>query len=161
MLAKIIATFFGTGFLRPASGTWGSLAALPAAYGIATIAGTLGIIIATILVFAAGVWATAKVTSEMAEKDPSIVVIDEVAGQWLALWPVVLGAASANAALHDLWPGWVAAFLLFRFFDIVKIWPASYFDAMKTPFGVMADDVVAGLYAAVCVVILAGAYHAL
>ncbi|MEM7440420.1 MAG: phosphatidylglycerophosphatase A [Pseudomonadota bacterium] len=159
MLARLIATFFGTGYLRPASGTWGSFAALPAAYGIIWATGPFVFALATIVVFLVGVWATGQVTAGSSEKDPSIIVIDEVAGQWLTLWPVAFGAASAGVALHVLWPGWVCAFFLFRLFDITKPWPANYFDRMKTPFGVMADDIVAGVYAALGVIFLAALYH--
>jgi len=161
MLPHLLATFFGVGHLRPAPGTWGSLAALPVAYGVATVCGPMAFAAATVAVFAAGIWATAETTRAMAEKDPPIVVIDEVAGQWLTLWPVVFQAASSGVALYKLWPGWVAAFFLFRFFDIMKPWPASYFDRLKTPFGVMADDIVAGFYSAFCVVVLTGLAHGL
>ena len=75
----------------------------------------------------------------MNQKDPSRVVIDEVAGQWLTL----AGAASYN------WKSWLAAFFLFRLFDIWKPFPARQTEAFPGGFGIVADDVVAGIYAAV------------
>ena len=159
MIARLVATFGGVGYLRPASGTWGSAAALPAAWGLAVLGGAPALAMGVVLAYLGGIWATEKVTRDMVEKDPSIVVIDEVAGQWIALLPVVVGASHAGAPLLDLWPGWIAAFLLFRFFDIVKPWPVSVFDRMKSPFGVMTDDIVAGIYAALCVIALAWVYH--
>lgn len=159
MIARLIATFLGTGHLRPASGTWGSAAALPAAWVIASWTGPWGFGLAILLAYGAGLWATAQVIRGMEEKDPSIVVIDEVAGQWVALLPVVIGAAHVGADLGDLWPGWLAGFLLFRLFDIWKPWPVRPFDRMKSAFGVMTDDIFAGLLAAICVVALAGLSH--
>lgn len=159
MVARLIATFAGTGYLRPASGTWGSAAALPVAWAIATLAGPWGLAVATGVAYFAGLWATGVVTRLQTEKDPSFVVIDEVAGQWLALWPVAIGAAHAGAPLLALWPGWIAAFLLFRLFDILKPWPVGVLDRRKTPFGVMTDDILAGLYAAIGVMLGAWIAH--
>ena len=136
-----------------------SAAALPVAYVIAHFGGPVALAVSTLAVYLIGIWATAEVTRDMQEKDPSIVVIDEVAGQWLALWPVVIGAAHAGVPLHALWPGWLAAFVLFRLFDIWKPWPVNIFDRMKSPFGVMTDDLVAGVYAAIGVMIGAGIAH--
>lgn len=159
MIARLIATFFGAGYLRPASGTWGSAAALPAAWVLATLGGAPLLALGAAVAYIGGIWATGAVTRDMTEKDPSIVVIDEVAGQWIALLPVVIGAAHANAPVLALWPGWLAAFLLFRLFDIVKPWPVRVFDRMKSPIGVMTDDILAGVYAAAGVVGLAWLFH--
>ena len=157
--ARIFATFLGTGLLRPAPGTWGSLAALPVAWAIATLLGPWGLVVATALVFAMGWGATAVETRGMADHDPSEIVIDEVVGQWIALFPIVFGAARAGVDLRALWPGWVAAFLLFRLFDIWKPSLVGWADRRGDALGVMLDDVIAGVFAAICVTALAALWH--
>lgn len=158
-LGSFIATVGGVGYLRPASGTWGSLAALPLLYGAHAILGPFGILALTAILLAVGTWATQDHCARTGTHDPSEVVIDEVVGQWIALWPVVIGAAHVGADLFDLWPGWIAAFLLFRLFDIVKMGPVRWADEKNTAFGVMLDDVFAGVFAAIGVVILAAISH--
>ena len=137
--ANLIATWFGSGYLPKAPGTWGSLFALPPAWLIADHFGALALIPAAAIALALGLWATRHVLANSAEKDPGRVVIDEVAGQWLAL----IAATPLDPILYGI------GFLAFRFFDIVKPWPASWCDR-KLPgaAGVMLDDIVAGLYAA-------------
>ena len=157
--ARIFATFLGTGLLRPAPGTWGSLAALPVAWAIATLLGPWGLVVATALVFAMGWGATAVETRGMDDHDPSEIVIDEVVGQWIALLPIVFGAARAGVDLRALWPGWVAAFLLFRLFDIWKPSLVGWADRRGDALGVMLDDVIAGAFAAICVTALAALWH--
>ena len=157
--ARIFATFLGAGLLRPAPGTWGSLAALPVAWAIATLLGPWGLVVATALVFAMGWGATAVETRGMDDHDPSEIVIDEVVGQWIALFPIVFGAARAGVDLRALWPGWVAAFLLFRLFDIWKPWLVGWADRRGDALGVMLDDVIAGVFAAICVTALAALWH--
>ncbi len=156
----VITTFFGAGRLRPAPGTWGSLAALPAALGVFYAIGVWGFLAATVAVFFIGWWATSVHTQGAEDHDPSYIVIDEVAGQWIALWPVMIGAHQVGADVTALWPGWVAAFVLFRLFDITKPGPIGWADRRGDALGVMLDDVIAGVFAAVGVVILAGLSHA-
>lgn len=158
-MTRLIATFFYVGNLRPAPGTWGSAAALPVAWAILTLGGAWAFMIATSAVFAIGWWATAEETRGKADHDPSEIVIDEVAGQWLALWPVAIGAAHTGAALLELWPGWIAAFALFRLFDIWKPWLVGRADRRGDALGVMLDDIVAGLFAAIGVIALAALAH--
>ena len=93
------------------------------------------------------------------EHDPSEIVIDEVAGQWIALWPVALGAQMMGIESARLWPGYLAAFILFRLFDIWKPSLIGKADRRGDAVGVMLDDVIAGVFAAICVVILAGLAH--
>ena len=88
-------------------------------------------------------------------------MIDEVAGQWLALLPVAFGAWHAGAAITALWPGWIAAFVLFRLFDIWKPGPIRWADRRGDALGVMLDDLIAGLFAGVGVAVLAGIAHGL
>ncbi|WP_297772280.1 phosphatidylglycerophosphatase A [uncultured Roseovarius sp.] len=158
-VTHLISTFFYIGHLRPAPGTWGSLAALPVAWGIHLIGGPLALGVAIIVVFTLGWWATELETKENSDKDPSEIVIDEVAGQWLAFLPVSIGASHAGADISSLWPGFVFAFLAFRLFDIWKPGPIGWADRRGDALGVMLDDMLAGLLAAACVMLAAGFYH--
>lgn len=141
-----IATGFGVGFSPVAPGTAGSLAALlpwlglrelPFAYCLAAIA----------LAFALGVWACGWVVRTQGIADPGYAVWDEFVGQWIALAPLLWHPAG--------WPGVAAAFILFRIFDIWKPWPVSWADrTLDGGLGIMLDDVVAGLYAALVLAVL-------
>jgi phosphatidylglycerophosphatase A len=82
-----------------------------------------------------------------------------VVGQWIALLPVFFGAAHAGADVTALYPGWIAAFLLFRLFDIWKPGPVGKADRRGGPTGVMLDDVWAGVFAAIGVILLAALSH--
>ncbi len=161
-MSRAIATLFGVGNLRPAPGTWGSAAAVPLAWGLHGLGGFPLFGAATVGVFFLGWWAIARATAGQADHDPSEIVIDEVAGQWLALWPLSAGLWFAGA---DPWlfpyPGWVGGFLLFRLFDIWKPGPIGWADRMHTPLGVMLDDVIAGLFAAIVVAGSAAIAHGL
>lgn len=165
-LALAIATC-GVGYLPLAPGTWGSLVGigvyllvrgalmkvffdlgprynfnlLHIAYGV--IALELAVILAIAL---AGIWAASRTELLSGRKDPGKVVIDEVVGQFIALIPVpfVLGTA---------WWAAILAFILFRVFDIVKPYPARRLESLESGLGIMADDVVAGVYAAMVVAV--------
>ncbi|MEL6640896.1 MAG: phosphatidylglycerophosphatase A [Pseudomonadota bacterium] len=158
-MSNFIATFFYVGHLRPAPGTWGSLAALPAAAILYALGGPYAVVVALAVVYALGLWATTVETTGQDDHDPSEIVIDEVAGQWIAVLPVLFGAAANETSLSALWPGWVAAFVLFRFFDITKLGPVGWADRRGDATGVMLDDVIAGFFAAVGVTLLAALYH--
>jgi phosphatidylglycerophosphatase A len=158
-LTHLITTFFYVGHLRPAPGTWGSLAALPVAWALHLAGGPALLFAGIVLVFALGWWATHLETKGKIEHDPSEIVIDEVAGQWLAFLPVSIGASHAGADLLSLWPGFVFSFLAFRFFDITKLGPIGWADRRNDALGVMLDDIVAGFAAALCVLLVAGFYH--
>lgn len=158
-MTHLIATFFYIGHLRPAPGTWGSSAALPAAAILYVIAGPYAVVAGIAIAYALGLWATQVETAGKDDHDPSEIVIDEVVGQWLALLPVLFGAASNGTPVLALWPGWIAAFVLFRFFDITKLGPVGWADRRGDATGVMLDDVIAGVFAALGVMILAALYH--
>ena len=158
-LSRFIATWFGVGLLRPAPGTWGTLAALPFAWALHQLGGFPLLALATVAVFALGWWVSVIETRNSADPDPSEIVIDEVAGMWLALWPVSFGAQMMGADILRLWPGWVVAFLAFRLFDIWKPGPAGWADRLHTPLGLMLDDIFAGVFAAVVVVVAAAVSH--
>ncbi len=161
-MSKLIATFFYVGLLRPAPGTWGSAAAIPVGYLIHVAGGFPALLAATIAVFFIGWWATMVETRGKENHDPSEIVIDEVAGQWIALLPLSGGLWHAGM---DPWlfpyPGWVGAFLMFRLFDIWKPGPVGWADRKSTAFGVMFDDVIAGLMAAIVVTVAAVISHEL
>ncbi len=156
---KLITTFFYVGLLPKAPGTWGSLAALPFAVILHTLGGFPALLLATVIVFFIGWWATIAETRGKENHDPGEIVIDEVAGQWVTLLP-----ASFLFAHHDLpliWPALVAGFIFFRLFDIFKPWPVSWADRKTTAFGVMFDDILAGILAAIASTLLAIVFHGL
>ncbi len=158
-IARIVATIGGVGYLRPAPGTWGSLVALPMAALLHLIGGPWLLVIAIIAIFFEGLWATTQVTRWQDDHDPSYVVVDEVVGQWTALLPLSFGAWHVGASIFALWPGWIAAFVLFRLFDILKPGPVGWADRRHTPLGVMLDDVIAGAFAAIGVILFAALSH--
>jgi phosphatidylglycerophosphatase A len=158
-LAWLIATVGGVGHLRPAPGTWGSLAALPMAWLIHVIGGFPLLAVAVIASFLTGWWATGVMTRNARDHDPSEIVIDEVVGQFVALLPLSYSAWSMGLDISVLWPGWIAAFLLFRLFDIAKPGPVGWADRRPDALGVMLDDVIAGVFGAIGVVVLAGLWH--
>lgn len=158
-LAVLIATVGGVGYMRPAPGTWGSLVALPMAWLIHIIGGFPLLLIGVIASFLKGLWATSVMTKGSDDHDPSEIVIDEVAGQWIALLPLSYAAWTRGLDITVLWPGWVAAFVLFRLFDITKPGPIGKADRRGDAMGVMLDDVIAGVFAAIGVMILAGLWH--
>ncbi|WP_397542094.1 phosphatidylglycerophosphatase A [Roseovarius salis] len=158
-LSHLVATVGLVGHLRPAPGTWGSLAALPLAWGLHAAGGPWALGGAIVAGFAAGLWATHRESAGRADPDASEIVMDEVVGQWIAFWPVSLGAAHVGVPITALWPGWAAAFVLFRLFDIWKPGPVGRADRRGDALGVMLDDLIAGLFAALGVVGLAAMAH--
>ncbi len=160
-LAMLIGTVMGVGYLRPAPGTWGSLVALPMGWAL-HVTGGLPLLMAGVLAsFFMGLWATGVMTRGQDDHDPSEIVIDEVAGQWIALLPLSYVAWRHGLDITVLWPGWVAAFALFRLFDITKPGPIGWADRQHGPMGVMLDDVIAGVFGAIGVLVLAGVCHGL
>ena len=142
--AKLLATWFGAGLLKPAPGTWGSLAALPFGWLLLRYGGVTALLAAAALVFTMGVWASGAYARQLGNPDPGSVVIDEVAGQWIALSAALLTPLS-----------FLAAFALFRLFDIVKPPPIRQVErALKGGLGIMTDDVLAGAAAALVLYLL-------
>lgn len=141
------ATWFGSGFMRPAPGTWGSLAALP--FGLLFIAfgNLLALLIGVILVTIIGLKAADLFEKDCGIHDCKMIVIDEVAGQWLTLAPIIY-FVPMGAPYFPIYV--VLAFVFFRLFDVTKPWPVSFFDKqMGGAKGVMFDDIAAGVYAAI------------
>ncbi|PZX19944.1 phosphatidylglycerophosphatase A [Palleronia aestuarii] len=160
-MTRLIATFLYVGLLRPGPGTWGSLAALPVGWLLHLAGGPWVLVAGIVAAFALGLWATRQETARTGVEDPGEIVIDEVAGQWIALLPLSFGAARVGVDILALWPGWIAAFVLFRLFDIYKVGPVGWADRRGDPLGVMLDDVIAGVFAALGVVALAALAHGL
>ncbi len=133
-LARVIASVGGVGHVGVAPGTAGSLVALAA--GAALLAGHPATLWAAALIATfGGLWA---ISAAHVDGDPGWVVVDEVAGQWIALLPLP----------RPTWPAVLAAFALFRLFDIAKPGPVGWADRQPGAFGIMADDVFAGVLAA-------------
>ncbi|MEO9895674.1 MAG: phosphatidylglycerophosphatase A [Paracoccaceae bacterium] len=159
MFARIIATVCFVGYIRPAPGTWGSFVALPLAWLLHVVGGFPLLALGTVIAFLGGWWATATMIRGQQDHDPSEIVVDELAGQWIAVLPLSFSASSMGIDITALWPGWIAAFALFRLFDISKPWLVGWADRRGDALGVMLDDVIAGVFAAIGVIILAGLAH--
>lgn len=157
----MITTFFGIGRLRPAPGTWGSAAAVLLAVLVYQAGGALLIPLGAVLAALIGFWAVPKALRMTTDEDPSEIVIDEVAGQWLAMSFTVIPLWRHGVSILDAWPAFVVPFLLFRLFDIWKPWLVGRADRQGGAVGVMMDDLWAGLFAGLGSVALAGLYHAL
>ena len=166
-MSRLVSIVFGMGLLRPAPGTWASAAALILGMLLLHFAGFAALVAATVGATVLGFWACRAELVGRPGVDPSEIVIDEVAGQWLTLLFPAAGfyfAPAAQAALQANggwlpWPAWIVPFLLFRLFDIWKPWVIGRADRRTDPAGVMLDDLWAGLFAGIATVILAAAYH--
>jgi phosphatidylglycerophosphatase A len=149
-LALLVATWFGCGYSPAAPGTAGSLAALAIGIVLHEYAGLAPwhLFVLAAVLFVPAVWA-AGVTARVKQlKDPQIVVVDEVVGQWIALG----GAHTLN------WKSYLAALALFRLFDVWKPPPVRQLEALPGGLGINADDVMAGVYAAL-VLFAAGCFN--
>jgi len=138
--ATLVATFFGVGRLRPGPGTWGSAGTVllwaAMAWAISPSLRTPVAVILAVLVTLLGIPAATRVARGAGRKDPQFVVIDEVAGQLVALIAVPLA-----------WKSFLAGFILFRAFDILKPPPVRQLEALPEGSGIVLDDIAAGLYA--------------
>jgi phosphatidylglycerophosphatase A len=145
--ASPIATFFGIGTLRPGPGTWASAAAALIWFALSRISSAsaqvaiVGSLI--VIVIALGIPAASALARSSGLKDPQDVVIDEVAGQWIAL----LFAPGS-------WKTLLAGFILFRGFDILKPPPVRQLERLPEGTGIVADDVAAGIYSLVVMQLL-------
>ena len=133
-LSEWLATCFKIGHLPIAPGTWGSLAAVIGWWLWLQYLDPLVFIVLIITIFIIGVFATNIIIDHTGEKDPSRVVIDEMAGQWLGLLMLPDGMLYI-----------AGAFILFRFLDILKPWPIRQLEQFPKGWGVMLDDMLAGL----------------
>lgn len=149
-LANLISTWFGCGRFPKAPGTVGSAAAIAMAVVLETFfpLPPYGFAILAALLFAPATWAATVSAQAVKSKDPQFVVVDEVIGQWISL----AGARALN------WKTYLAAFLLFRLFDIWKPAPARQLEKLPGGWGINLDDVMAGVYAAL-VLFVAGCFN--
>lgn len=139
-IALAVATWFGTGYWPWGPGTAGSLAAVLLAWAGASWLGMQPwhFVALAIWLTPAGIWCSTQTARLQESKDPQIVVVDEVLGQWIAL----AGAATLSGV--HLW----TAFVLFRIFDMTKPWPVRRLESLPDGRGIVADDLAAGVYAA-------------
>jgi phosphatidylglycerophosphatase A len=158
-MTRLLTTFGNVGLLRPAPGTWGSLVALFLGVVILRYAGFPVLVVATALVTVIGFWAVGVELADRPGEDPGEIVIDEVAGQWLCL--LFPAAAFWMRGFDDWlpWPAWLAAFLFFRLFDVLKPGPIGVVDRRGDAPGVMLDDLLAGLIGGVATLIAAALFH--
>jgi phosphatidylglycerophosphatase A len=140
LLARVIGTWFYLGYFPKAPGTAGSLGAIVIAWFLHVYAGVpaAGFAVCALLTLAPAIWAAGRVAQDTGKKDPQIVVVDEVVGQWITL----AGATVLN------WKTWIAAFVLFRAFDIWKPPPVRQLERIPGGAGIVLDDVMAGIYGA-------------
>lgn len=150
-LAMVIATGFGAGLIPLGPGTWGSLVGLLIAYGLIAACGADVLLLQNVLIAAGvitaalGIWSGTRAEFIFQQKDPSQAVIDEVCGQIITFSFI----APYLPRLGERWRLWmIVGFVLFRLFDIFKPYPINKLQGLAGGFGVMMDDVLAGIYAA-------------
>ncbi len=132
-LAKLLATFFYVGDFPVAPGSAASVVGV--LIYLCLLSSPVAYVFVTVLITAIGFFVCGRVERQLKKKDPSFIVIDEVAGILLALF-----------LLPARWPVIITAFFLFRAFDMFKLYPVNKFDDQDGSFGIMMDDLVAGLY---------------
>ena len=139
----ILASLGGIGLIPFAPGTFGSIFAWIV---FILISHFVNMLILTIVIIILSIWICEKVSKDLFEKDHKSIVIDELAGMWVALLPVIYFASSQNERITYA----ILALVFFRFFDILKPFPISYFDQKyKNGFGIVFDDIIAGILATV------------
>lgn len=149
-IANLIGKWFGCGLSPAGPGTAGSLGAIAIgliAHHWFSFRPQWFLLWAAVLLVP-GIWAAGEVAKLLAKEDPVCVVVDEVVGQWVTL----AGALTLN------WKSWLAAFVLFRLFDIWKPWPVHKLESLPGGTGIVADDVMAGIYGAL-VLAVAGCFN--
>lgn len=160
-MSRFISILFGVGLMRPAPGTWGSAVAVGLGLVILRYLGFEVFVVATVAVTLLGFWAVGRELAGRPGADPSEIVIDEVAGQWIALMFPAAAFWGRGGPDWMPYPGWLAAFVFFRLFDIWKPGVIGRADRRDDPAGVMLDDLWAGVFAGIATVIAAGVAHGL
>jgi phosphatidylglycerophosphatase A len=135
--AWAVATWFGCGLVPIAPGTAGTLGAIPL-YLLVASRGRAVVVVTALAVTIVGIWAASVVARERGTKDPQVVVVDEVAGMLVTMAPVSVPS----------WRSIAVGFLLFRLFDITKPWPVRRLEALPGGWGIVLDDLAAGLLGA-------------
>ncbi len=134
-IALVLATWFSSGLVPFASGTSGTLAAIPLVF-ILNEFGILNNAVTVLIVLVVAIWSSDRTQDLLEKKDPSEIVIDEVAGFLLAM-----------SLLPYTWLTLCLSFCLFRFFDVLKPYPIKRLEELNGGFGIVMDDLLAGLYA--------------
>lgn len=154
LIVKIIGSGLFTGYIPFASGTFGSLVGL-LVFLIPGFSETWVLLIATAAVFLIGIYISQAMVKRYGD-DPPEVVIDEIAGLWFTylVGYVMFGFIKFNIfdptlSIYTKLSFGIIGFILFRFFDIIKLWPAKYFDEKKSGLGIMMDDIISAVYAGV------------
>jgi phosphatidylglycerophosphatase A len=136
-VAWILGTWFGCGLVPRAPGTMGTIGAIPL-YWLVVHWGQPAVAVTALAIAAAGVWAASVVERDVGVEDPQVVVIDEVAGMLVTMLPI----------LSFSWRATVTGLVLFRLFDVLKPWPVRRFENLPSGWGIVLDDVVAGILGA-------------
>ncbi|MEP7337793.1 MAG: phosphatidylglycerophosphatase A [Acidobacteriota bacterium] len=151
LLAVFIATGFGAGLIPLGPGTWGSLVGLLISYGLIAVFSLdvvllqNALIVASLILAAIGIWSSTRAETIFDRKDAGQIVIDEVCGQVISF----VFIAPYIVRLGSQWRWWmILGFLLFRAFDIFKPYPINRLQSLTGGVGVMMDDILAGIYAA-------------
>jgi len=163
-LAVLIATWFYSGLIPPIilkgmAGTYGSFFSIPFVWAVLWVSASISswiYVLVMFVVYVIGIWCVPIAEARLGEqtdwkgktktRDQNQIVIDETLG--------MLVTCSLLSLTHfSIWQ-LLIGFCFFRLFDIVKIWPTKYFDKMKTADGVMLDDVIAGIYAMICLQVI-------
>jgi phosphatidylglycerophosphatase A len=144
-VAWAIATWFGCGCVPKAPGTMGTLGAVPL-YWLLAQRGEGAVATASLVVTGVGIWAADRVARDLGKKDPQVVVVDEVAGFLITMLP-----------MRELsWRAVLIGFVLFRLFDMTKPWPARDLEKLPGGWGIVMDDVAAGVIGASVMAVLRG-----
>ena len=131
LISKALVSLFGIGYIKPLSATWGSLAGGVALYFFWPDLDPWGKASIIILTFALGTILSDKIEKKEKLHDPHFIVMDEIVGMMIV-----------TILLNQIWWQWLFAFILFRIFDVAKLWPASVFDKRSGGFEIMIDDVI-------------------
>lgn len=149
LFPKLLATSFGAGFLPVAPGTWGAIVAiilwLPLYLWCTPVTALIVTSVAIVIYTVAGTWASSEAEKYWGH-DPVVACADETVGQWISLLPVIAGTS----------PWWeiLLSLALFRFFDIFKPLGIRATERLPRGYGMMADDILAGIYSAVLLILL-------
>ena len=144
--ARTVATWFGCGLSPWAPGTAGSVGALLPALAVSAVVPLNGVEVGFCgaLLFAPAVWAADVTARDLHAKDPGLIVVDEVVGQWITM----------AGATHLNWRSWLFGFVLFRALDITKPFPIRRLESLRGGLGIVSDDGLAGVYGALVLFLL-------
>jgi phosphatidylglycerophosphatase A len=156
-MKRLLVSCFGLGWLPVAPGTWGSLPpaiifALTCHFSLASIIIAIAMAVLTVVGSAVCIWLAPLVIAATDSSDPREVVADEFAGQAVTFLPAAF-LIPDTFTLKQVWITTLIGFSLFRLFDIVKPWPIHGLQKLPSGWGILVDDLLAGIYAAICLII--------